>query len=160
MGWRRMPTRPRSRAASGRLWCEHGPANMLLEMKARSAGEAGVSLEADLDLPRGLALPALDLCAVLSNVLDNAIAAASAAPEGSRRVRLAAAPRGGWLAVRCENGVAPGAEAPRGARPEPGGRGWGLRILGEFARRHDGEVSAGPSGDGAFVTRVTLRLDG
>ena len=152
----------RASAAGRRRWCEHGPANMLVEMKARSAEEAGVEFEAELDLPRDLALPALDVCAVLSNVLDNAIAAAARAPEDRRWVRLATAPRGGYLMVRCENGVAPGAAITHEAhpdRPEPGGHGWGLRILGEFARRHDGEVATSLY-DGAFVTQVTLRIDG
>ena len=55
-----------------------------------------------------------------------------------------------------ENGLAEGVSKKR--RPDAPGieeHGWGLRILAELARRHDGELTAGAEG-GVFVTQMAL----
>ena len=149
----------RLRVSPTRRWCEHSAVNMLMELKDQAAQAAGVTLESSIDLPRDVPLPALDLCAVFSNMLDNAIEAASGAPEGKRWVRVAASSHGGYLVIRVENGAARGAAARRSGagRPGVGEHGWGLRILEEFAHRHDGQLTTGAEG-GAFVAQVMLAL--
>ena len=149
----------RLRVSPTRRWCEHSAVNMLMELKDQAAQAAGVTLESSIDLPRDVPIPALDLCAVFSNMLDNAIEAASGAPEGRRWVRVAASSHGGYLVIRVENGAARGAAARRSGtgRPGVGEHGWGLRILEEFAHRHDGRLTTGAEGD-AFVAQVMLAL--
>ena len=144
-------------SVASRRWCEHSAVNMLLEMKAQRAEDAGVRFDSDVVLPRDIALPALDLCAAFSNMLDNAIDAAQAAPADSRWVRIAAGQQGGYLVMRVENGLAEGASKKRGSdAPGIEEHGWGLRILAELARRHDGELTTS-SENGVFVTQMALR---
>ena len=143
-------------SVASRRWCEHSAVNMLLEMKAQRAEDANVRFDSNVALPRDIALPALDLCAAFSNMLDNAIDAAQAAPPDSRWVRIAAEQRGGYLVMRVENGLAEGVSKKRGTdAPGIEEHGWGLRILAELARRHDGELTAGAQG-GVFVTQMAL----
>ena len=149
----------RVRTSSARRWCEHGVVNTLMQMKAQMAQEAGVDFDGDVDVPRKIHIQAVDLCAVLSNMLDNAIEAASGAPEDRRRVHVMAAPRGGYLVIRVENGIGGGVPRvlPSTERPGVGEHGWGLRILEEFVRRHDGQLTSGVEGN-VFTVQATLAL--
>lgn len=142
-----------------RRWCDHSAVNMLLDIKSQAAKEAGVSLEADVVVPRDAAIPALDLCAVFSNLLDNAVDAARKASEGRRWVRVFASERGGRLVIRTENDGSGLSAKKRLSTVRPGieEHGWGLRILAELARRHDGELMCGVEG-GVYVAQVALAL--
>ena len=74
-------------------------------------------------------------------------------------MRVAASSHGGYLVIRVENGIGGGAPRvlPSTERPGVGEHGWGLRILEEFAHRHDGQLTTGAEG-GAFVAQVMLAL--
>ena len=93
-----------------------------------------------------------ELCSVFSNLMDNAVRACSALPEGMRRIRLSAALRGAYLIVRVRN---PMPEEPRSAA-ERGDHGLGLGILEEIARRHDGALEVSRE-DGQFSVTLWLR---
>ena len=150
----------RTASATARRWCEHSAVNMLLEIKSLKAEAAKVYLHADVAIPRDVALPSLDLCAVFSNMLDNAIDAASKEPEDGRWVSVAAGQRAGYMVIRTENGFSKHTEAKRRSVKtfDIEGHGWGLRILSELAHRHNGELTTSFE-DGVYVTQVALHVD-
>jgi two-component system CitB family sensor kinase len=140
----------------------------LLLGKTAEASERGVLLSVTGELPPGGPLPARDLVTVLGNLLDNALDAVAEAEEKRVSVTLAAAD--GSVAVVVEDS-GPGLtdeEAQRvlergwttKASGEAGGRGIGLALVGQVARRHRGHVSIGRSdlGGAAFTVEVGGRV--
>ena len=149
----------------------------LLLGKAAEANERGVELEVDpaSAVPEGV-IPARDLVTVVGNLLDNAIDAAATAP-GPRKVGFS-----GWVEdARSGDSIAstlvlqvsdtgPGLDDAtaadafsRGWSTKPAerlvGRGLGLALVGQTARRHHGTVEVGRAGDAAFAGAVfTVRL--
>ena len=71
-------------------FCQHPAVDALLEQKARAASDSGVRFRAELDIPADIQLPGVELCAVFSNLLDNALNACAQSPDGQRRVEATA----------------------------------------------------------------------
>ena len=71
---------------------------------ASKAKAAGIAFTAEAQIPEKLPLSHQDLCALLMNLLDNALEAAAQVEEPSQRfLRLRLSLHKGFLAVRCEN---------------------------------------------------------
>lgn len=137
-------------SAPGERACQHPAADALLMAKVQRCRERGIRLEIDAEIPADLATPAVELCAVLANALDNAIAACEALPEDERWVTLKARRAHGLFSVVVENACAKEAvghrqrKGGRGAREGRGGlpeHGWGQSIIEGVVRRHDGEMA-------------------
>lgn len=110
--------------------------NALLSEKERRCRELGLKLKTDLLLPDDCGISQIDLCSAFSNLLDNAIrACGQLTGEEQPAITLTAGIQGDYLIIKCQN---PAAKAP-GIHPE--GSGYGLRILGDIACRHDGNFS-------------------
>ncbi|ETK32575.1 sensor histidine kinase [Microbispora sp. ATCC PTA-5024] len=138
----------------------------LLLGKTAEAAERGVelSLSPDSELD-DVALDGRDLVTILGNVIDNAVEAAmSGPPPGRVRVRLRAAD--GTFLIRVSDsgpGLSPetaGDVFRRGWTTKGDGRGLGLAMAGQAARRLGGEIEAGRGdgpGEGAvFTVRLPL----
>ena len=138
----------------------------LLLGKTAEAAERGIELTIAGDLPTDADVPSRDLVTVLGNLVDNALDAVTGrdgAPGGGhpRARRGAAARRGrrqrpgldpeqarrvlerGWTTKASAHGL--------------GGRGVGLALVGQVARRHGGEIRIGTSPLGGAEFAVTLR---
>lgn len=159
-------------------FCQHPAVDALLEQKARAASDSGVRFCAELDIPADIQLPGVELCAVFSNLLDNALNACAKSPDGQRRVEATARLWGMYLVIDVENSYLPPQERGRAASvPASGGvggpgdggaagsfpdlsvpHGWGQGIVREVARRHDGTFEAGQV-DGMYRARVILKQD-
>ena len=143
-------------------YCGHQVVDALVSMKAAVCEGEGIRLELELALDDDVALSSVELCAVFSNLLDNAINACVQVPEGERFVKLRARMDAGYLVVRMENSCEPGVVARRRASAPRGGglpeHGWGLSILSALAERRDGTLEVSREG-GLFVTTVILKVD-
>lgn len=163
----------------GRHYCENRVVDALVGMKMKQCCESGINAEFDLAIPRDSGISSTDLCALFSNLLDNAIHActdmsANAAdipyaavksdrdfnPQG--RIRLTASVVGSMMVVDMSNSMfhAPAARFWR-RKPASGldEHGWGLVILKELARRYGGSVATAQK-DGLFITTVILHSGG
>ena len=137
----------------------------VVNLEAAKAREAGVALDARLVVPPELPFDELDLCSLLTNLLDNAIeACAATGPDGAGAVvelRVTADVGQGALTVRVCN---PCARAPRtdaegrlvSSKHEPG-HGHGTRIVRQIAEKYDG-VAEFACADGTFEANVMLVL--
>lgn len=56
--------------------CEHRSADAVATMKVKACEEAGVRPRFSLEIPYDVAVPAVELCAVIANLADNGLAAA------------------------------------------------------------------------------------
>lgn len=160
------------------VFCQHPAVDALVEQKARAASDSGVRFRAEIDIPADIQLPGVELCAVFSNLLDNALNACAKLPAGQRRVETTARLWGMYLVIDMENGYLPPQERGRAAGvpasgdvggPGDGGaagpfpdlsvpHGWGQGIVREVARRRDGTFEAGQV-DGVYRVRVILKQD-
>lgn len=145
-------------------YCGHRVVDALVSMKAAACEKAGIRLTVDLALDDDVALPSVELCAVFSNLLDNAIGACSSLPEGQRFVELKARVDAGYLVVRMENSCTPTTLVERRRAMKPRGtglpeHGWGLSILSSLAARHDGRLETAQE-ESVFTTAVILKVGG
>ena len=146
--------------------CQHPAADAIIMSKLDEAEAAGVRISVSAQLPFDIATPAVELCAVIANALDNAIEACRALPPGARWIELTARMAHGFVSVECRNScppkAAPSASPRKRAAHEGLGElprhGWGLSIVEGVARRHAGAVEYGRSGD-AFRLSAIWELD-
>lgn len=80
------------------------PINSITQDAAARAKEAQISFQAYIQVPERLPIPDEDLCALLMNMLDNALEGAARTPrERPRSIAFHVRYAGGFLAVLCEN---------------------------------------------------------
>ncbi len=136
----------------------------LLLGKSAEAAERGIDLAVSGAVPEGTGVPGRDLVTVVGNLVDNAFDAVADADP--RRVAVSFEGDAGALVVRVGDS-GPGLDDTAAARvldrgwttkATPGtGRGLGLALVVQAARKHGGDVAVGrsPLGGAEFV--VTLR---
>jgi sensor histidine kinase regulating citrate/malate metabolism len=138
----------------------------LLLGKSAEAAERGVDLTVTGELPSvptGAGVPARDLVTVLGNLVDNALDAVAGAAWRRVDVVLSGDESGITVAVGDSGpGLDDAAAAhalERGWSTKAGsaGRGVGLALVAQVARRHGGEVRVGRSSLGGAEFVVTLR---
>ncbi|MGN0077934.1 MAG: sensor histidine kinase [Coriobacteriales bacterium] len=137
-------------------------ANAVILLKAALCGERGVAFAFEGEVPAALEIDEAQLCSVFSNLLDNAIEGAAGVAEGARWVRASAGARGAYLVIEVVNSCAPGAlKHTFGAGRRPGSalreHGWGLQIVDELAKRHDGSFSLKQSAPEEVTAVVVLK---
>ena len=133
----------------------------LLLGKSSEAAERGVDLTVTGELAPGAGVPARDLVTVLGNLVDNALDAVADASWKRVDVVLGGGDDGLRVSVG-DSGPGLDAEAAarvleRGWSTKAAGRGVGLALVAQVARRHGGEVRVGRSSLGGAEFVVTLR---
>lgn len=114
--------RVRMESATGRLgggaarMCDHRVVDALLAAKARACAEASIDFDAYLDVPDDLPFEDVELCAVFSNVVDNAANACRQVDEGRRFILLTARCEKGFFIVDARNSCLPEPATEAGKR--------------------------------------------
>ena len=128
-------------------YCDNELVNLLCSSFAGKAQRMGVRLEVDAKLPRELSVSDTELCAVLSNALENALRAVSDQPEADRWVTLYCGVRLGKLLVEIQNPCAEGLVMRDGLPvSERAGHGYGCRSIQTIAERRGGLLFSSPRG--------------
>lgn len=138
----------------------------LLLGKTAEAAERGTELTITGEVPTDADVPSRELVTVLGNLVDNALDAVTG--REVRRVAVTLEHEPGLLRVVVgDSGPGLGPEQARrvlergwttkAAADDLGGRGVGLALVGQVARRHGGEVRIGDSPLGGAEFAVTLR---
>jgi sensor histidine kinase regulating citrate/malate metabolism len=140
----------------------------LLLGKSAEAAERGVELTIDGELPPRTGASARELVTVLGNLIDNALDAVAGrdvrriavALEGdARRVRIRVADSGPGLGPEEAAHALDRGWTTKTSASDVGGRGVGLALVGQVARRHAGSVTIGDSALGGAEFTVTLQPD-
>jgi two-component system sensor histidine kinase AgrC len=128
-----------------RRYCQHHVANVVLAAKAAQAEQMGTALELEVALPEKLPFADVDLCALLSNALDNALEACAKLPASQRRICLRAKADKGMLAIRMENPcLEPAKVAGKrllSSKPDPEGHGFGTESIRSIVQKYGGSVT-------------------
>ena len=146
------------------VWTGDETADYLINSKAAMAEEAGIRFQAQVEFPRRTNIRSVDLCAILGNLLDNAIEAARQVPDPSgRTVALTIRRIHQMLVIKVENSFAAAPVQEGGelktTKTEGGLHGWGLKSAQTAAEKYDGMVQAGVSGE-VFRAVATLSYQG
>ena len=140
-------------------YCENNAVNLILSSFVAKAKERGVTLCVEASIPEVLLIPETELCALLSNGIENAISAAvEVDAEEKRKVYFSCQPHKGKLLILIRNpfkGMLTMQEGlPQSSRP---GHGFGTKSIKMIAERHNGYFSF-EARDGQFTLKVVLPL--
>ncbi len=126
----------------------------ILNSKLTLAVEREIRVKAEARVPVSLTTPAVDLCIILGNLLDNAMDACMELPPPERLIRLYMEIKGNYLYLALTN-TAGGKKKKSFASSKGAGHGLGLRRLDEAVKKNGGYV-ARASEDNAFSTEILL----
>ena len=146
------------------VWTGDETADYLINSKAAAAEADGIRFHVQVEFPRRTNIRSVDLCAILGNLLDNAIEAARQVPDPSgRTVALTIRRIHQMLVIKVENSFAASPVQESGelktTKTEGGLHGWGLKSAQTAAEKYDGMVQAGVSGE-VFRAVATLSYQG
>ena len=142
------------------VWTGDGTVDYLINSKAAAAADSKIRFRAQVEFPRRTNIRSADLCAILGNLLDNALEAARQVqePEG-RQVSLTIRRINQMLVIKVENRFSAAPVQENGelktTKTEGGLHGWGLKSAQAAAEKYDGMVQTAVSGD-VFRAVATL----
>ena len=139
-------------------FCENETVNLLCSAFAARAAQAGVHLTAKVQLPAELPVSDTELCALLSNGLENALHAASAPEVSHRFIDLYCGIRFNKLLMEIKNPYAGEILLEDGLpRSRTQGHGYGCRSIQLIAQKRRGLCTFTPE-NGLFTLRIVLPL--
>ncbi len=133
-------------------------ADAILNSKISLARARDIPVQCDAHIPVKLQMSELDLCCILGNLFDNAIAASMALPPEERLIRVYLDMKGTQLYISFTNFTAAGKLPKIGGRfrsTKGEGHGFGLVRMDTIVERLDGYLSRN-SEDGAFTTEILI----
>lgn len=142
-------------------YSENNAVNLILSSFATKAALQGVTLSAEANIPAALPLSDTELCALLSNGLENAVfAAAQVDGDAERTVRVNCQPHKDKLLIYIRNPyqgtVTMRNDLPEGSRS---GHGFGVKSIKLIVEKHLGYCSF-EANNGLFTLKVVLPLGG
>ena len=146
------------------VWTGDETADYLINSKIAAAAEYGVRLQAQVEYPRHTNIRSADLCAILGNLLDNALEAAKQAETVEQRMIWLTIRRiNQMLVIKVENSFAIAPVSENGelktTKTEGGLHGWGLKSARTAAEKYDGMVQTCCEGN-TFRAVATLSFHG
>lgn len=146
------------------VWTGDETVDYLINSKAATATANGIQLQTQVEFPRHTNIRSADLCAILGNLLDNALEAARQVPEPEQRfVHLTIRRINQMLVIKVENSFSAPPVKKNGllktTKEESGLHGWGLKIAQAAAEKYDGMVQTTYTGN-TFRAVATLSYQG
>ncbi|MBO4861408.1 MAG: GHKL domain-containing protein [Firmicutes bacterium] len=115
----------------------------LLRQKLSNAEDQGIDVDCTLDFTEGSFIDNFDLCVIMGNILDNAVEACCALPEGAARyIKISGGPMANYMNIEVENSSARKAQLlgglPATSKADKALHGFGLRSVKSVLERYDG----------------------
>lgn len=151
--------------------CDNSAVDALLASKASQCAELEVPFATNVVVPAQTSIPDSELCAVFSNLIDNAMNASKELANSEQAcadknaqepfIEVDALIAAGYLSVRVRNACLEHRSRPRHAHKQLHGindmHGWGKSIVAIIARRHDGSFTC-VAENGVHLARITLKV--
>lgn len=149
-------------ASGAQRYTENILIDAILKDEAGKAAQGNIEIEAEVAVPRELSVTDHDMCSLLYNMLDNAIRACAALPEGKRKIRLKLQKKGNFLAVLCQNPRNGMVRTDREGNIETShtdgaGHGYGIPIMRKICEKYHSVLLVEFDGD-MFTVKTNLRL--
>lgn len=146
------------------VWTGDETVDYLINSKAVTAEENGIKYQVQVEFPRRTNLQSADLCAILGNLLDNALEAAKQIPSSEQRwIQLTIRRINQMLIIKVENSFLTLPVKKNGAlktlKDENGLHGWGLKSAQAAAEKYDGMVQVSYAGN-RFRAVATISYQG
>lgn len=146
------------------LWTGDETVDYLINSKAAAAHADGIQLQAQVEFPRHTNIRSADLCAILGNLLDNALEAARQVPVPEQRfISLTIRRINQILVIKVENSFTASPIQDKGqlktSKTDSGLHGWGLKSAGTAAEKYDGMIQTTYTHD-TFRAVATLSYHG
>ena len=129
-------------------------ADAILNSKLSLAMEKQIKVKAEAKIPVSLAISELDLCIIISNLLDNAIDACMELPAEDRLIRIYMDIKGNYLYFSLTN-TAAGLKKQNFRTTKGKGHGLGIARVDAVVKKYGGYITRA-SEDMAFSTEVLL----
>ncbi len=145
-----------------RDFVNHDLLNLILNQKFQEAEDTGISLQYEMEDMGGLQLKPTEICALFSNILDNAIEANRKIGEGMERwIKLVCTRKGQILIIYSSNPMAERkirfvGGIPETTKQDKDGHGFGMRSIRQIVNTHNGHMLA-EAEDGIFRFTVYLK---
>lgn len=134
-------------------------ADAILNSKLRSAENLNVSLSVKASIPEKLVMSDVELCAVMGNLLDNAIEACAALSEEERfmRIYIGQFKKQFYISVQNSAGKIK-KQNGKYLSTKDGEHGYGLFRIDRIAKKYGGYVNR-QNEDGVFATEIMLPMN-
>lgn len=131
----------------------------ILNSKLSIAERDGVAVTCKARVPDELTVDDVDLCVILGNLLDNAIEACAALPEGERWLRVYVAARGSQLYASIQNSAVedPSFNQRNYITEKRGNHGLGMKRVAAVVEKYEGFLNLANE-PGVFAAEVSLPL--
>lgn len=152
------------REIAGVVWTGDETVDYLINSKAAVAAAEQIKFQAEVEFPRHTNLKSADLCAILGNLLDNALEAVRKVNEPEKKeVKLTIRRINQMLVIKVENFFSEPLSVDNGSlkttKTEAGLHGWGLKSAKTAAEKYDGMVKTTCEG-AVFRAVATLSYHG
>lgn len=143
---------------------ENFTVNAILQDAASRAAQADTAFDAQVRLPKTLPVPENDLCALLMNMLDNALeACGQVEPPAQRFIRFKAEVKNGFFAVKCEDRYAGALRTDetgklQTTKPDAAAHGFGLPQMTAIAEKYASLLDISQTEDHVFILQTALKL--
>lgn len=145
-------------------WTGDGAIDYLINSKAVKANENHIALQIHVEFPNHTNLKGADLCAIIGNLLDNALEAARQVPDEQKRfVNFTIRRINQMLMIKVENSFAANLVEKDGqlqtTKKDGGLHGWGIKSANTAAEKYDGCVRTSTEGN-VFRAVASLNFEG
>ena len=133
-------------------------ADALLSGKLAAAQAKGIALHVKAQIPKGLAMSDVELCALLGNLIDNAMEACEKLPENERFLRVYIDRFKGQFYLSVQNS-SPAVVREKGSfrTTKSGTHGFGLFRIDRIAKKYNGYVNRQYE-EGIFATELMIPM--
>lgn len=140
-------------------YCGNDTVNLLCSAFSDRANQQGIRLDVDANLPQTLSIPDTELCAVISNGLENALHAVETLEQDRKWVRFYCHARSGRLLLEIRNPYDGDVTVQNGLPvSHKAGHGYGCGSIASIVTRLRGVYAFEPE-KGLFTLRVVLPLE-
>ncbi len=150
--------------SGSRVWSEHGLLDLILNMKLEAAKKHQIDMDIKVDNMSGLNVEDVDLCALISNLLDNAIEAnLKIADKEKRWIRFYGERKGKLWIINSSNPVGEAVTVNNGklltSKQDKQAHGYGTESIHRMLKKYSGDMNVSVEQDRFAITLVLNGFD-